>query len=94
MMRENESENGDGRPGPYDHIGPWATHGTGEADQASAADGDPESDRQDTIAFCSPAGEAGQETYASRGYSDPWYSSDRNDSRYGSYEGPRGGYGS
>jgi S1-C subfamily serine protease len=91
MMRENESDNGDGRPGPYDYIGPWASHGTGEPDQASAADGDPESDRQDTIAFGRPADEAGQGAYAQHGYSDPWYSSDRDEPGYGSYAGP-GGY--
>ena len=89
-MRENESESGDGQPGPYDHISPWAA---GEAARAAAAGADPESDRQDTIAFGRPTGEVGQDTYAQRGYSDPWYDSDRNESRYGSYAGPGGGYG-
>ncbi len=55
-MRENESDSGDGRPGPYDYISPWAARDPGEAGQAPAAGADlpRDSDRQDTIAFGEP----------------------------------------
>jgi len=93
-MRENESDSGGERPGPYDYISTWAARDTGEAGQASAAGPDVPSDPQGTIAFGSPADEAGQGSYEQRGYPGPRYSSDRDESRYGSYEGSDGGYGS
>ena len=92
-MRENESDSGGDWPGPYDHISPGAAGNTGEAGQASAAGPDLPSDAQETIAFGSLAGEAAQGSYEQRGYSDPWYSSAGDESRYGSYAGPGGGYG-
>jgi S1-C subfamily serine protease len=76
MMRENESDGGDGWPGPYDYISPWAARDTGEADQASG----------DTIAFGRLAGEAGgpgQDSYVQRGHLDPWYGGDRDEARFG-----------
>ncbi len=81
-MRENESDRGDGWPGPDDYISPWAARDLGEADQASADDPDlpPESGRPDTIAFGRPADEAGgpgQGSYVERGDPDPWYGSAR-----------------
>ena len=95
-MRENESDSEDGLPGPHDYVSPWATRGTGAADQASAggADRPLEGQHQDTVAFGGPAGEAGPGSYPQRNHPDPWYRTDRNDSRYGSYAGPGGGYGS
>ena len=96
MMRENESDGEDGPAGPYDYISPWATRKADEADQASAAHADrpPEGGRQDTVSFGEPTDEAGQGLYEQRGHPDPWYSGDRNDSRYGSYAGSGDGYGS
>jgi S1-C subfamily serine protease len=96
-MRENESDSGGGWPGPYDYISPWAARDADEADQAAAASADAdlpgESGHQDTIAFGSLDGGAGQGSYVQRGYSDPWYASGRDESGYGKYAGPGGGYG-
>jgi S1-C subfamily serine protease len=93
-MRENESDTGGEWPGPYDYISPWTARETGEAGQASGASPDVPSDPQGTIAFGRPADEAARGSYEQRGDSAAWYSSDRDESRYGSYEGPDGGYGS
>ena len=94
-MRENESDSGGEWPGPYDYISPWAARDSGEAGQASAADPDAPSDRQGTIAFGRPADEADQGSHEQHGYPDPWYSSDRDESRHGSYAGSGdSGYGS
>jgi S1-C subfamily serine protease len=80
-MRENESDSGDGWAGPYDYISPWAARDPGEADQTSAV-----GDQQETVAFGGLADEAGgpgQGSYVRRGNLDPWYGSDRDESRYG-----------
>jgi len=84
-MRENESDSGGDWPGPYDYISPWAARDTG------GASADLPSDPQETIAFGTPADEAGQGSYGQRRYADPWYGSAWDESRHGS---PDGGYGS
>jgi S1-C subfamily serine protease len=96
-MRENESDSQDGWPGPYDYISPWAARDPGEAEETSADDVDQASDRQDAIAFGSPAsagGDPGRSSYPQPGSSDPWYVSGRGESGYGSYAGPGSGFGS
>jgi S1-C subfamily serine protease len=98
-MRENESDSGDGWRGSHDYISPWAAPDPGGTDQAPADGPDlpPESGRPDTIAFgglTDEAGGPGQGSYVQRGYGDPWYGSDRDESRYGSYADPGGHYGS
>ena len=98
MMRENESDSGGSWQGPYDYISPWAARDPGGADQApaDAPDLPPESGRPDTIAFGALADEAdgpGLGSYEQRGYSGPWYGSDRDEPGYGSYAGPGGRYG-
>jgi S1-C subfamily serine protease len=89
-MRENESDSEGERPGPYDDISPWAAHDPGEAGTPSAAGTDP----PDSIAFGKPADEDGHGSYEQRSHSDPWHSSDEDESRYGSYASADGGYGS
>jgi S1-C subfamily serine protease len=89
-MRENECDSEGERPGPSDDISPWAAHDPGEAGPPSAAGTDP----RDSIAFGKLADEDGQGPYEQRGYSDPWHSSDQDESRYGSYASADGGYGS
>jgi S1-C subfamily serine protease len=89
-MHENESDSGGERPGPYDDISPWAAHDPGEAGPPPAAGTDP----PDSIAFGKLADEDGQGSYEQRSYSDPWHSSDQDESRYGSYASADGGYGS
>jgi len=88
-MRENDSDSGGNWPGPYDYISPWAAREEGAADQTPAA-----GNHQDTVAFGGPADQAGgvdQGSYAQRGNLDPWYRSDREESRYGRYTGPSSG---
>jgi S1-C subfamily serine protease len=89
-MRENESDSEGERPGPYDDISPWTAHDPGEAGTPSAAGTDP----PDSIAFGKPADEDGHGSYEQRSHSDPWHSSDQDESRYGSYASADGGYGS
>ena len=89
-MRENESDSGGERPGPYDDIRPWAAHDPGEAGPPPAAGTDP----PDSIAFGKLADEDGQGSYEQRSDSDPSHSSDQDESRYGSYASADGGYGS
>jgi S1-C subfamily serine protease len=89
-MRENESDSGGERPGPYDDISPWAAHDPGEAGPQPAAGTDP----PDSIAFGKLDDEDGQGSYEQRSYSDPWHSSDQDQSRYGSYASADDGYGS
>jgi S1-C subfamily serine protease len=89
-MRENESDSEGERPGPYDDISPWAAHDPGEADPPSAAGTDP----PDSIAFGKPADEDRHGSYEQPSYSDPWDSSDQDESRYGSYASADDGYGS
>ena len=99
-MRENESDSGDDWRGPYDYISPWAARDPRGADQAPFDNPElpPESGRPDTIAFGSPAYEAGgpgQGSYGQRGYrGDSWYGSDRGEPGYGRYAGPGRNYGS
>jgi S1-C subfamily serine protease len=99
MMRENESDSGDDWRGPDGYISPWAARDPGGADQAPEGSPDlpPESGRPDTIAFGNLADEAGGPGPSSNlghGYRDPWYTSDRDQARYGSYAGPGGQYSS
>jgi len=89
-MRENESDSGGERPGPYDDISPWAAHEPGEAGPPPPAGTDP----PDSIAFGKMADEDGHGSYEQRSYSDPWHSSDQDESRYGSYASTDDGYGS
>ena len=89
-MRENESDSEGERPGPYDDISPWAAHDPGEAGPPPAAGTDP----PDSIAFGKPADEDGHGSYEQRSHSDPWHSSDEDESRYGSYASADDGYGS
>jgi S1-C subfamily serine protease len=90
MMRENESESGDGWAGPYDYISPWAARDT----EAAGTGPEAESGRGDTIDFGRPTDEPGQGWYVQR---DPWYGSSAGpDGAYGSGSGGYGsdGYGS
>jgi S1-C subfamily serine protease len=89
-MHENESDSEGERPGPYDDISPWAAHDPGAAGPPAAAGTDP----RDSIAFGQLADEDGPGSYEQGGYSDPWRSSDQDESRYGSYASADGGYGS
>jgi S1-C subfamily serine protease len=89
-MRENESDSEGERPGPYDDISPWAAHEPGEAGPPPPAGTDP----PDSIAFGKMADEDGHGSYEQRSYSDPWHSSDQDESRYGSYASADDGYGS
>jgi len=85
-MRDNESDSGDGWPEPRDHIGPWPARGEDDAGQDTTAFG----------GLAEEAGGPGQGSYVQRGNLDPWYGGGRDESRYGSYAGPRPahGYGS
>jgi S1-C subfamily serine protease len=89
MMRENESDSGSGRP-PPERISPWAPRDAGEVGAASPPD-----DGQDTIAFGSPAGEAGDYPPGSYppGYiGQAGYGDDAGAGGYGGYS--ESGYGS
>jgi S1-C subfamily serine protease len=95
-MRENESDSGDGWPGPYDYISPWAARDPGGADPALAEGPDlpPETGRPDTIAFgrlADEPGGPGQGSDVQRANPDPWYGSEPG---YGSYAAPGGEQGS